>query len=149
MGEGDMPMWNPRITLSLAAAVAAGACTTAMAGRTSPLPPPPPSGAGLASGQCFRSHDIKNHTIADDKTLLVRVNRGDVYRLTMAGNCLAGAIPSDPIVTREPPGSSIVCKPIDIDLSIGRHGFTTRCIVDSIAKVAPDQLATLPPRLKP
>jgi hypothetical protein len=133
----------------VAGAATAAACTTALAERTSPLPPPPPAGAGLASGQCFRSHDIKNHTIVDDRTLLLRVNRGDVYRVTMAGNCLAGAIPSDPIVTREPPGSQIICKPIDFDISIARNGFTSRCIVESVAKVSPEQVAALPRRLKP
>jgi hypothetical protein len=137
------------LSAAVAGAALTAACTTAMAERTSPLPPAPAPGSSLASGQCFRSHDIKNHTIVDDRTLLLRVNRGDVYRVTMSGNCLAGAIPSDPIVTREPPGSQMICKPIDFDLSIARNGFTSRCIVESVVKISPEQVAALPRRLKP
>jgi hypothetical protein len=142
------PRFNPAV-IALAAVAAVGS-TAALAARTSPLATPSPaSGTGLAQGECFRSHDIRNHTIADDKTLLVRVGNKGVYRITMAGSCLAGAIPSDPIVTREPPGSSIICKPIDLDISIARDGFSTRCIVDSVVKMKDEEVAALPKRLKP
>lgn len=136
-------------TLLIAAGLAAAASTAAIAAKESPLPPPPASGTSLPSGQCIRSHDIRNHSIGDPKSLLVRMNNNDVYRFTMAGNCLAGAISSDPIVTREPPGASIICRPIDIDLAISRGGFENRCIVDSIVKMTPEQVAALPKKLRP
>ena len=145
-------MSSPRTTLAIAAAtlVAAAGATAALAARTSPLTTAAPaSGTGLPSGQCIRSHDIRNHSIADDKTLLIRVGNKDVYRVTMAGSCLAGAIPSDPIVTRQPPGSPIICKPIDMDVAIARNGFSTQCIVDSIVKMKPEEVAALPRRFKP
>src|SRR5687768_13833074 len=90
--------------------VAACAMTPA---PTANLGPPPADGAGLPSGQCFRSSDIRNHTIADRNTLLLDVNNRDTYRVTVASGCLAGATSTDPIITRQPPGSSIICKPID------------------------------------
>lgn len=145
-----------KISTPFAAGLAASAAILAVAGvalaaRPSPLTtPPPPQGTGLPSGQCIRSHDIRNHVIADDRTLLLSVgNRRDVYRVTVDGGCLAGALDSDPIVTRNPPGSEIICKPIDMDLGISKSGFGSRCIVDSIVKLTPEELAALPKKKRP
>ncbi len=137
-----------RAILVLAAATAA-ISTLAVADKVSPLSPTPPSGAGLPTGQCIRSHDIRNHTIADRKTLLIAVDRKATYRVTMVGSCLAGAISSDPIITRNPPGSDIICKPIDMDIGIAREGFESQCIVDSIVKMSAEEVAALPKKLKP
>ena len=136
-------------------ALAAGA--TALSGAAfaakAPLPmsPAPASGTGLPSGQCFRSSDIRSHKFADGKTLLVNVRNKDVYRITMRGACMNGAMDSDPLITRIPPGSNIICKPIDMDVSVakGGFGFSTPCFVDSIVKVSPEELAALPRKLKP
>lgn len=134
------------VPLALAAGLAGCAATPREAAN---LPPPPPSGAGLAAGQCFRTHDIRSHTVADDHTLLLSVGQRDVYRVTLRGGCLAGASSSDPIITEQPPGSQITCRPLDLDLSIATAGATSRCIVDSIAKLSPEQAAALPGRLRP
>jgi len=133
------------IALTLGVTAAGGA----IAAKPSPLGPPPPSGAGLPTGQCFRSQDIRNHTIGDRSTLLLNVRGKESYRVTMKGSCLAGATSSDPIVTRSPPGSTIICKPIDMDVSISKGGFATPCIVDSIVRMSPDEIAALPKKLKP
>jgi hypothetical protein len=139
-----------RLAIMTLALSAAAVSTVAIAARTSPLTPPPPAGAGLPTGQCIRSHDIRNHTLADDQTLLFNVNDREIYRITVDKGCLAGAMPSDPIITREPPGSSIICKPIDLDLGISKgHGFESRCIVQSIVKLTPQEVAALPKKLKP
>ena len=134
-----------------AAALSTAAMTTgALAAKPPALATPaPPSGAGLPTGQCFRSSDIRNHTIADRNTLLIDVRGKETYRITMNGGCLAGAISSDPIITRQPPGSSIICKPIDMDIAISRGGFPSHCIVDSIVKMSSEEVAALPRKLKP
>ncbi len=138
----------PALIAPLAAALGLAACTATTASRPE-LPPAPPSGAGLASGDCFRSADLRSHTVGDDRTLFLRVNRGDVYRVSMSGSCLAGAISSDPLITRQPPGSSIVCRPLDLDIGIAKSGFESRCIVDSIVKLTPAQVEALPRKLRP
>jgi hypothetical protein len=135
--------------IALAAAGAASLGVAAVAAKESPLGPPPPKGAGLATGHCFRSHDIRNHTIADKETLLIDVNGRDTYRVTVGGACLGGAVTSDPIITRNPPGSDIICRPIDMDLAISKAGFESRCIVQSIVKMSPAEVAALPKKLKP
>jgi hypothetical protein len=98
---------------------------------------------------CFRSHDILSHTLADDKTIYINVNNRDYYRVTTEGNCFAGATSSDPLLMRSPPGTTYVCKPIDMDLGVIKGGFTQHCIVGSITPMSRDEVAALPRRLKP
>ena len=140
-----MKLWI--VTVAAGAAVVAGAAFAAT--QPSPLGEAPPSGTGLGTGQCFRSQDIRNHKIGDRYTLLLNVRGKESYRVTMRGACLAGATDTDPIITRSPPGSAIICKPIDLDVAISKGGFATPCIVDSIVQLSPEQLAALPKKLKP
>ena len=135
--------------IALAVFGAAAVSTVALAAKESPLGPPPPAGTGLPTGQCIRSHEIRNHTIADGHTMLIDVNGRATYRITVDGACLGGAVSSDPIVTRQPPGNSIICKPIDMDLAISKSGFESQCIVRSIVKMSPEEVAALPRKLKP
>lgn len=114
------------------------------------LPPePPPPGAYLTGADCFRTSDIRNHTIGDARTLYLRVGRGEVYRVGMSGACLAGAIDSDPLVMRQPPGSPIVCRPLDLDVGVSKGGFESPCIVGSIVRLTPAEADALPRKLKP
>ena len=138
-----------RLVIIALAASAAAISGAAFAAKPSPLSPPPASGTGLPTGQCIRSSEIRNHTVGDRSTLLINVQGKGAYRVTMKGACLAGATSSDPIITRSPPGSQIICKPIDMDVSISKGGFATPCIVDSIVKMAPEEVASLPKKLKP
>ena len=132
-------------TLSATAAVS----TAAFAAKDAMLGAAPERGTGLPSGQCLRSRDIRNHTIADRNTLLIKGGDKQTYRVTMAGGCLAGATESDPIITRNPPGADRICKPIDMDIGIARDGFETRCIVESIVRLSPEQVAMVPKKLRP
>ena len=135
--------------LVIIALAATAVSSPVLAAKPSPLGPPPASGTGLPTGQCIRSSEIRNHTIADKNTMLIDVNGKATYRVTMSGGCLAGAISSDPIITRNPPGSSIICRPIDMDVAISKGGFASQCIVDSIVKMTPEEVAALPRKLKP
>lgn len=142
--------------MKLALVTLAAAATGLAACTDYPGPPPPgpalaplPPRAALAPGDCFRSSDIRNHTIGDDRTLLIDVQGKGAYRVAMSGACLAGAMSSDPIITRSPPGSQIICRPIDMDLAIGKAGFSSPCIVDGIARLTPAEVAALPPRMRP
>jgi hypothetical protein len=109
--------------------------------------------AATPADGCFRTHDIGNHQIADDRTLYINVNNRDIYRLTMANSCLAGAMSTDPLVMREPPGAPYACRPIDLDISVVHgslpNGIPTPCIVQSMARLTPAEVAALPPRLRP
>ena len=135
--------------IALAVFGTAAVSTVALAAKESPLGPAPAVGTGLPRGQCIRSQEIRNHTIADNHTMLIDVNGRATYRITVGGACLGGAVSSDPIVTRQPPGSTIICRPIDMDLAISKGGFESQCIVHSIVKMSPEEVAALPRKLKP
>lgn len=137
------------LAATTAALSTAAVTTVALAAKPSPLSAAPPSGTGLPAGQCIRSREIRNHTVVDNQTLLVDVAGKATYRITMRGACLGGAISSDPIITRNPPGQEIICKPIDLDIGISKSGFESRCIVDSIVKMSDEEVAALPRKHKP
>jgi hypothetical protein len=126
---------------------AAAAATAVLAAQTAPLPPPPPTGASLPPGQCILSRDIHNHVVADNHTLLIAV-KGDVYRITVGNNCLATAINNDPILLQHP-GTTYICKPVDLDVTVSRGGAPSRCITDSLARLTPEEVAALPKQFRP
>jgi hypothetical protein len=139
-------------------ALIGGAGLLARRADSHPPPPPPPPAAAItapvaAAPGCFYTRDITSHTVGDDRTLYIRLRNNDVYRLGMSGACLAGARSSDPIIMREPPGTTYACRPIDLDISVTLgglpSGIPSPCIVDSLARLTPAQAAALPPRLRP
>jgi hypothetical protein len=146
--------------LALTALIGAAGVLAACADQHPPPPRPslaPAAAAAdppLADG-CFRTRDIGGHQIGDDHTLYIRLANREVYRLEMAGACLAAASSSDPLVIREPPGVAYACRPIDLDISIAHGGFgvggmtPTPCIVQSMARLTPAEVAALPDRLRP
>jgi hypothetical protein len=142
-------MKNPKAVLAMFAVVGAGAAvaTAVLAAQTAPLPPPPAAGTSLPPGQCILSRDIQNHVVADRHTLLLAV-KGDVYRVTVGNNCLATAINNDPIVL-EHPGTTFICKPVDLDITVSRGGAPSRCITDSLARLTPEEVAALPKQFRP
>jgi len=137
---------------------AIGAATTlaACAEDYAYAPPPPPPGAvvyGVPAAAvvpaCFRTRDIRNHTVGDARTMFLNVDGRIVYRVEMSNNCFSAATSSDPIIIQNPPGSSDVCRPIDLDVGVSMGGFTNRCLVSSIVPMTPEQVAALPPKLRP
>lgn len=143
---------KPIALASIGAAAALSACADYY-----PPPPPPPipppapvaSTAPLEDG-CFRTRDIDRHRVADARTLYVRIANRDVFRMEMSAACLSGVGPSDPLVIREAGGSPYACRPIDLDISVARGlSSSTPCIVQSMARLSPDEVAALPDRYRP
>lgn len=140
-----------------AAALAAGA-DAQPAAPAHPTAAPAPAAQSSRRDSCFRTNDIRSHRAADSRTLLVRLTNRDVFRIDMAGACLSGAGPSDPLVIRTRAGSTLACRPIDLDISVARGVGTTGslrssartpCIVQSMTRLTPDQVAALPSRSRP
>ncbi len=102
------------------------------------------------AGKCFYMRDVRNHTIADDHTLYLNVAGRSVYRVEMSNNCLGGSSPSDAIVLKER-GSSNICSAIDLDVSatLNGGGLPSRCIIDTLTKLTPAEVAALPKKLQP
>jgi hypothetical protein len=109
-----------------------------------------PASATAPAHACFRTHDIRNHTFDGDHTAYIRLTDRSVYRIETNGACFAGATSSDPLVMRNPPGSTYVCRPIDLDIGVKvAGGPTSHCIVGGITPVTPAEVAALPPKLRP
>jgi hypothetical protein len=128
------------------------------AARAAPAASAPPAAAPSGRDSCFRTTDIRSHRAADSRTLFVRLTNREVFRIDMAGACLSGAGPSDPLVIRSRPGSTLACRPIDLDISVARGVGTTSslrsaartpCIVQSMTRLTPDEVAALPARSRP
>ncbi len=125
--------------------------TSALALAACALPALAADQAKPASGsQCFRMSQIRGHTKADDRTLYFSVGLRDVYRLDMSGACLAGTTTSDPLIMEPFGGTDLICRPIDLNLKVklGNVGASP-CIIKEITKLTPDQIAALPPKVKP
>ncbi len=97
---------------------------------------------------CFRTSQMRNHTVVDDRTIYVDGGNG-IYKVTTGNACFSAAGPSDPLVIKTPGGSGMVCKPIDLDLAVSRSGFVSPCIISGIVRMTPAEVAALPPKLKP
>ena len=124
-------------------AVMAVASLAASAPQTLAAPGP------RSAQQCFRISQMEGHRVADNRTLYVGAGRSDVYRLDMSGACLAGASRSDPLVVESTAGSNVVCGPLDINLRLADSGGGPSCIIKHITRLTPDEVAALPPNLKP
>lgn len=138
--------------IALAVALAAAALAqAALAGQpAAEAPPGVDATAAASSGRCFRMSQIRNHRIADDNTIYMRVGSKEVYRVTTYGSCGAGAMRDDTLVLSTVAGTDLICRPLDLDLKIrGAAGFTTPCIVSSIAKLSDAQIETIPAKLRP
>ena len=115
---------------------------------------PPAAAADPAAEQsCFRLSQMRNHKVGDPSTLYVAVGNKQVYRFNMSSRCLAGRSGNDPLILRPATGSDLVCKPLDLDIDIssgtGPGAMATPCIVSSIVKLTPAEIAALPPKAKP
>ena len=101
---------------------------------------------------CFRTRDLGNHTIIDDHTLYAKVGVKDVWRIGVKGGCFAGVHATDPLIIRTTASIGMVCKPLDLDLSVqrgGAGGIPSACIVDSISQLTPKEIAAIPKGKKP
>ena len=97
---------------------------------------------------CFKRRDVRNHTVGGPKTLYLDVAGRDVYRIEMSNSCLASAVSSDPLIFNNQTSTQSVCKPMDLDITVSAAG-PSKCIVSSISKLSPAEVAALPKKMRP
>ena len=115
----------------------AGAAVAFSAAAQTPAPAKPQS-------SCFRTSQLRNHTLSD-KTIYFDVNGQSVYRFETSGGCLAGVNSTDPIVMSNQTGTGLICNKMDLNISV--RG--ARCIVASMTKLTPEEVAAIPRRVRP
>jgi len=139
--------------ITLAALIGAAALSGAAgpASQAASAPPGVDAAATYTStgaGKCFYRRDMRNHTVGDAHTLYIDVAGREVWKIGMSNSCLASAVSSDPIILRNQTGGQSVCKPIDLDIAVAAGGVS-HCIVSSITRLTPAEVAALPKRMRP
>ena len=99
---------------------------------------------------CFFSHQFESWRAPDDKTILIRVGLSRYYRLDLAASCSGITWPFAHLINRIH-GPNTICSPLDWDLAVGdsSQGFQQACIVRSMTKLAPEEVASIPAKFKP
>jgi hypothetical protein len=137
--------------LTLAAFVVVGALSGAAgpAGQSAAAAPGVDTAARApTTDTCFKRRDVHNHTVGGPKTLYLDVSGSGVYRIEMSNSCLAAATSSDPLIFNNQTGAQSVCKPMDLDITVAAAG-PSKCIVSSISKLSPAEVAALPKKMRP
>ena len=103
-----------------------------------------------AADQCFFTRDIQNYLAPDDHTLYLRGRNNAFYRIDLSNQCPnldTGGL--NHISLQTVPGSPTICSAIDLDLRVSGQGVSEPCIVKSLHKLTPDEVAALPKKDKP
>lgn len=103
-----------------------------------------------SSSQCFFSRNFEGWKAPDAKTIYIRVNMHDYYRLDLGATCPSLLWPSVHLITKWR-GSDSVCSAVDWDLQVAQtgSGIATPCIVKKMTKLSPAEAAEIPAKFKP
>jgi len=133
-----------QITLMLAS-------TICLIATSSMAPADPASPVPARRPQCFFIRDFQNWKAPDAKTIYIRVNLHQYYRLDLAGSCPALQWPDSHLITKWR-GSDWVCSALDWDLKVSQgaaQGFATPCIVKTMTALTTQEAAAIPKKFKP
>lgn len=140
-------MKRPRFALRLTAAclglTLTGLSQPVFADTTSPTAKPP-TAPPPAARQCFSMRDWSGWKAVDEKTLLLRVNLHDIWRVDLASECGMLTSPGVHLVT-EVRGTDQICTAIDLDLKVAdQGGFNVPCFVKTIRQLSKEEAAAVP-----
>jgi len=132
------------LALFASLALAAPASAQSAPGKTSK--------PAAAENQCFLISSFENWRAPDNKTMYLRVNVNEYFKIDMAGDCPELTYPDAHLITVWR-GSSEVCGPLDWDLKVadgtGPGSFAVPCIVKSQTRLTPAEAAAIPKKFKP
>ena len=136
------------LTLASLAVVSVLSGAAGPAGQAATSVPGVDTAATAPTDTCFKRRDVHNHTVGGPKTLYLDVSGSGVYRVEMSNSCLSAATSSDPLIFNNQTGGQSVCKPMDLDITVSAAG-PSKCIVSSISKLSPAEVAALPKKMRP
>jgi hypothetical protein len=95
-------------------------------------------------GPCFFVSQWKSWKAVDDNTILLRVNRNDIYRVDVSGGADQLRGPGNFLLSKSH-GNSI-CSHLDLDLSAAdtTSSFKVPLIAKSLVKLTPEEVAKIP-----
>src|SRR5665213_239438 len=118
----------------LAAAAALGMAAPAFAATS--------SGSPNATKNCFLAHDWQDWKAPNDKTIYVRVNQHDVWRIGLAGGERMITDDTNHLITNLS-GGDWICHPIDLsNMKVSDGHVTQPLFVKSLTKLSPEEVAS-------
>ena len=118
-------------------------------GSLSAMADPAPQAPPGTPPRCFFIQNFQNWKAPDAKTIYIRVNVNQYYRLDMAGRCDALTYPNSHLITQWR-GTTTACDGIDWDLKVSQGtGVRQACIVKSQTPLTPAEAAAIPKKFKP
>jgi hypothetical protein len=100
---------------------------------------------------CFYINQFQGWKAPDAKTIIIRVNLHDYYRLDLSAECHLLVVPTSHLITHTR-GPDTVCSAIDWYLSVAESGMGSipePCIVKTMTPLTPADVAALPPKFRP
>lgn len=98
---------------------------------------------------CFLAHQWQSWKAPNDKTILVRVNQHDVWRLDLKGGSRMITDDTNHLITNLSQ-SAWICHAIDLsNMKISDGHVTEPLFVRSITKLTPDEVAAIPEKDRP
>lgn len=132
---------SPKIHLAATAAIIALAAGSGGAAQAD-------SGAAHRA-PCFFTRNWQGWSAPDARTLYLGVNQHDVYRVELTGDTPALKGPGVHLVFKAHGGDS-VCSALDLDLAVSDgHGYSSPLIARTLTKLTPEEVAAIPPKLRP
>lgn len=108
-----------------------------------------PSDTHMGSS-CFFVHQLQNWKALDARTIFLRVNLDQYYRLDFASQCRSVLWPNAHLIINVR-GPSTICSAVDWDLKVNNssHSIPEPCIVKRMTPLAPSEVQAIPKRFKP
>jgi len=104
---------------------------------------------------CFRLSQVQSTRGADERTIYVRANVNEFYRIDLAHRCVNLRDPTSHLVLTPTPGQDVICGPLDLDLKVsddvrfGAPAARESCFIKSITRLTPEEAAAIPRKVKP
>jgi hypothetical protein len=111
----------------------------------------PGSAPATKGPRCFSIRSFENWKAPDAKTIYIRVNLRQYYRLDLAASCPTLLSANSHLITKWR-GSSWVCSALDWDLKVSddpMRGFASPCIVKTMTPLSESEAASIPRKFKP
>jgi hypothetical protein len=136
-------------TLALVAAATLGLTAAALAQTESKPQTDKADGKAAPAAQksCFFNRDVRGFAAPGDKTLYLRVRTKDVYKLDMKGRC--PELDWEHKIAIDSRGSSAICSAIDVMVLVKNPIGVSRCSVETLTRLTPEEVAALPKKSRP
>jgi Family of unknown function (DUF6491) len=103
-----------------------------------------------AGSSCFFISQFQNWKAPDAKTIFLRINVDQFYRLDLTRECPSLLWPDAHLIMNVR-GPDEICSAVDWDLKVNNtvHSIPEPCIVKKMTLLTPAQAQAIPPKFKP